>query len=441
MQRLLTPHQTALSDEWAPEVADEPRRRPEGKGAGPHQPADGELGRGDPAAASGEHQANLVRTSTTCRRRSPATTRRSTKARSGLGHGRGRGRPARRRPPPGRASTSLKASLAAIEKGTSLSEVLTYLVNEVSQYVDRAAMFIVKGPSAIGWYARGVDPARRRSSRSACRSNADTVFRIVLNSRHALRGHIEPYAGHRPGAGPPGRRPAGHPGRAPHPARQAGGDPLLRHRPGGGARAGRRPRSRSWSSSRARRSTCSPCAPKPAGVDPRPRARPPSVRPRSVGEATRSASARASRRRVAPAPPPAAAPEGEGASTVMFNAATFAQMKQQPAAPARPAPPSPARPAPPRGPRPLPGGAEGPRGRQALRAPGGERDQALQRGEGQRGPAQQGHLRAAEGRHRARPPDVRRPRRRRTSATPRTTSTTSSSGSWPGATPGALGPM
>src|SRR5258706_3534141 len=53
----------------------------------------------------------------------------------------------------------LKASLAALEKGTSLSEVLTHLVNEVSQYVDRAAMFIVKGPSAIGWYARGLEPA------------------------------------------------------------------------------------------------------------------------------------------------------------------------------------------------------------------------------------------------------------------------------------------
>src|SRR5262245_39473403 len=39
----------------------------------------------------------------------------------------------------------LKASLAEVEKGASLSEVLTYLVNEASKYVDRAAMFIVKG--------------------------------------------------------------------------------------------------------------------------------------------------------------------------------------------------------------------------------------------------------------------------------------------------------
>jgi hypothetical protein len=53
----------------------------------------------------------------------------------------------------------LKGSMAAVEKGNSLSEVLTYLVNEVSQYTERAAMFIVKGPSAIGWYGKGIEPA------------------------------------------------------------------------------------------------------------------------------------------------------------------------------------------------------------------------------------------------------------------------------------------
>ena len=55
----------------------------------------------------------------------------------------------------------LRASLAAVEKGSSLSEVLTYLVNEVSGYTDRAAMFIVKGANAIGWYARGFQTPTR----------------------------------------------------------------------------------------------------------------------------------------------------------------------------------------------------------------------------------------------------------------------------------------
>jgi hypothetical protein len=94
----------------------------------------------------------------------------------------------------------LKASLAEVEKGANLSEVLTYLVNEVAGYVDRAAMFIVKGTTtgsnAIGWYARGVTPGDAIKQVSVPLS-ADTVFRIVHNSRHALRGHVS----HSPGTG------------------------------------------------------------------------------------------------------------------------------------------------------------------------------------------------------------------------------------------------
>jgi hypothetical protein len=100
-------------------------------------------------------------------------------------------------PPPvvaGPGFNRLKASLAEVDKGSSLSEVLTYLVNEVSHYVDRAAMFIVKGPSAIGWYARGVEPPEAVKQVNIS-LNADTVFRNVHNSRHALRGS----AAHTPG--------------------------------------------------------------------------------------------------------------------------------------------------------------------------------------------------------------------------------------------------
>jgi len=96
--------------------------------------------------------------------------------------------------PVGPGFDQLKASVAALEKGTSLSEVLTHLVNEVSQYIDRVAMFIVKGPSAIGWYARGLDPADVIKQVNVP-LNADTVLRNVNNSRHAMRGALE----HSPG--------------------------------------------------------------------------------------------------------------------------------------------------------------------------------------------------------------------------------------------------
>ena len=95
-------------------------------------------------------------------------------------------------PPPiptGPGFNRLKASLEAVERGSSLSEVLTYLVNEVALYVDRSAMFIVKGPSAIGWYARGIEPADVVKQINVPLSG-DTIFRNVSNSRQALRGHI-----------------------------------------------------------------------------------------------------------------------------------------------------------------------------------------------------------------------------------------------------------
>jgi hypothetical protein len=92
-------------------------------------------------------------------------------------------------PPAGPGIDALKTSLAHIDKGASLSEVLTYLVDEAQRYFDRAAMFIVKGPSAIGWYARGVQPPEIIKQVQVA-LGADTVFRIVHNGRHALRGHV-----------------------------------------------------------------------------------------------------------------------------------------------------------------------------------------------------------------------------------------------------------
>jgi hypothetical protein len=100
-------------------------------------------------------------------------------------------------PPPapavaeGPAIDRVKASVEAIEKGTSLSEVLTYLVNETVTYVDRGVMFIVKGPSAIGWYGRGLEPADGVKQINIP-INSDSVFRAVHNSRKSLRTQLHP---------------------------------------------------------------------------------------------------------------------------------------------------------------------------------------------------------------------------------------------------------
>jgi hypothetical protein len=100
----------------------------------------------------------------------------------------------------------LRASLLEIDKGTSLSEVLTYLVTQSAGQIERAAMFIVKGTSAIGWYGRGFDQPELIKQLNIPLS-ADTVFRIVQNSRHALRGHIT----HSPGTAQVLARLAGNP--------------------------------------------------------------------------------------------------------------------------------------------------------------------------------------------------------------------------------------
>jgi hypothetical protein len=95
-------------------------------------------------------------------------------------------------PPPvpvGPGLDQLKASLDVLEKGSSLSEVLMYLVNEVAQHVERVAMFIVKGPSAIGWHGRGIEPPDAVKQANVPLS-ADTVFRTVHNSRQSMRGRL-----------------------------------------------------------------------------------------------------------------------------------------------------------------------------------------------------------------------------------------------------------
>jgi len=84
---------------------------------------------------------------------------------------------------------ALRASMVEIDKGSNLSEILTYLVNEVSQYIDRAAMFIVKGSSAIGWYSRGIQQAESVKLINIPLT-ADTLFRNIQHSRQSMRGHI-----------------------------------------------------------------------------------------------------------------------------------------------------------------------------------------------------------------------------------------------------------
>jgi len=84
--------------------------------------------------------------------------------------------------------SALKTSIQAISQGGNLSEVLTHLVDEVSRYVDRTAIFIVKAQAAVGWYASGVEHPEAVKLVSVPLS-ADTLFRAAAATRQAQRAH------------------------------------------------------------------------------------------------------------------------------------------------------------------------------------------------------------------------------------------------------------
>jgi len=243
-------------------------------------------------------------------------------------------------PPAGPGLSNLRASLAAVEKGASLSEVLTYLVNEAAGYSDRAAMFIVKGANAIGWYARGFQSPDAIKTINIPLS-ADTIFRNVSSGKKAMRGHIS----QTPGTGQALARVGGG-------AQGLMAIPLvLKDKIAAilfcDTQAEEIPPDQADAveilvSYAGKVIDLLSAAPKTAGST-----------TTGANTAERAAAIRAdsedvraragvSARPAAPAPP---APAEEGSSTVMFSAQTFSQMKQPtPGAPPRPAAP-PARPA------------------------------------------------------------------------------------------------
>jgi hypothetical protein len=241
----------------------------------------------------------------------------------------------------------LKRSIAAVEKGTSLSEVLTYLVNEVSQYVDRAAMFIVKGPSAIGWYGKGIEPADIVKQVNIPLSS-DTVFRAVQASRQPVRALLEESPGTAQALARLGGNAYGmiavplilrdklaailycDSSRGPVPAPMADMVEILV------GFAGKTIDLLSVAPRPATKVVTAGSTPERAAAI---RAGGDEVRERAGVPAAPAA------RAAAPAPPPAAA--DEGGSTVMFNASTFSNMRQAAPAAAAPQtiPPRPAAPA------------------------------------------------------------------------------------------------
>jgi hypothetical protein len=86
----------------------------------------------------------------------------------------------------------VRQSMAKIETGRSLQEVLTILVQEIAQFAPRVALFIIKSGNCIGWHGEGFDQSPGFSNdalkRISVPATADTVFRSVMNSRQRFFG-------------------------------------------------------------------------------------------------------------------------------------------------------------------------------------------------------------------------------------------------------------
>ena len=86
----------------------------------------------------------------------------------------------------------VRASMAQLENGNSLQEVLNTLVHEISQFAPRVALFVIKGGNCIGWNGLGFDQSPGFSNdalkRISVPANADTVFRAVMQSRQRFFG-------------------------------------------------------------------------------------------------------------------------------------------------------------------------------------------------------------------------------------------------------------
>jgi len=86
----------------------------------------------------------------------------------------------------------VRQSMAKLETGRSLQEMLTALVQELAHFAPRVALFIIKSGNCIGWHGEGFDQSPGVSNdalkKISVPANADTVFRAVMNSRQTFFG-------------------------------------------------------------------------------------------------------------------------------------------------------------------------------------------------------------------------------------------------------------
>ena len=84
----------------------------------------------------------------------------------------------------------LRDSVAELDEQRTQAEVLNALVARAANFAPRVVLFVVKGPNAVAWAARGLDdgPANTSIRGMSIALQADTVLRAALNSQQTFYG-------------------------------------------------------------------------------------------------------------------------------------------------------------------------------------------------------------------------------------------------------------
>ena len=83
-------------------------------------------------------------------------------------------------------SASLKAAIDAVESVSQQADVLNALLDGAGNFAGRCALFLLRGPVAIGWHGRGL--ADNDAVKTVSVSATSPLLAVAVNERHSVKG-------------------------------------------------------------------------------------------------------------------------------------------------------------------------------------------------------------------------------------------------------------
>jgi hypothetical protein len=88
----------------------------------------------------------------------------------------------------------LRDSVAELNGQRTQAEVLNALIARIANFAPRIVLFVVKGPNALAWAARGVDESAGSIRGFSISLQADTALRAAVNSQQTFYGSPEQHS-------------------------------------------------------------------------------------------------------------------------------------------------------------------------------------------------------------------------------------------------------